>query len=120
MPLGVQFLNENKTHEMCSIMKNLHKYVPTRKYQKTYQLPDKDFVCDEECYHRILFGGDQLTACRSRSVQSARCNDDQPVERLDGLLPVTEDWHARMTLMRVRLCICNSYHDIDGIIIFNR
>ena len=103
MPLGVQLLNENKTDEMCCIMQNLHKYVPTKKYQKTYQLPEDDLVCNEECYHRILLGSDQLTVSRSRSAQGARCNDDQPVQRLDGLVPVTEDWHARMTLMRVRL-----------------
>lgn len=112
MPLGVQLLNENKTDEMCSIMKNLHKYVPVKKYQKTYQLSDEDFVCHEECYHRILFGGDQLTVCRSRGAKSARCNDDQPVERLDGLQPVVEDWHARMTLMRVNY---NSCHDISDV-----
>ena len=74
-----------------------------KEVSETYQLPEDDLVCNEECYHRILFGGDQLTVSRSCSAQGARCNDDQPVQRLDGLVPVTEDWHARMTLMRVRL-----------------
>ena len=100
MPLGVQLLNENKTDEMCLIMRNLHKYVLKKSYKVTYHL-DENVDCTEECYHRILFGGDQLTVCRARGAQSARTNDDVSDERFDGLIPVTEDWHARMTLLRV-------------------
>ena len=44
---------------------------------------------------------DQLTVCRCRSIQSARINDDDTAERLVGLVPVTEDWHARLTLSYV-------------------
>lgn len=84
-------------------MQNLHKYVPTKLHQKTYHLHDKDMVCDEGHNHKILFGGDQLTVCRSRGAQATRSNDDSTLHasRLDGLVPVTEDWHARMTLLRV-------------------
>ena len=100
VPLGVQLLNENKTDEMCLIMKNLHKDVPKKTYKITYHL-NEDFDCTEECYHRILFGGDQLTVCHARGAKFARANDDLSDERFDGLIPVTEDWHARMTLLRV-------------------
>ena len=103
VPLGVLFYDENKTVDMCSIMKHLHKYVPRKCCNVTYHLPDEDITCAEEFYHRILFGGDQLTVSRCRSAQSARCHDDQPEERFEGLIPVTEDWHARQTLMRVSL-----------------
>ena len=101
VPLGVQLFNENKTNEMCLIMQNLHKYVPTKLIQKRY---DTDMVCEEGHYHKILFGGDQLTVCRSRGAQAARSNDDPTINVacLGGLVPVTEDWHARMTLLRVR------------------
>ena len=85
---------------MCSIMKNLHKYEPAKKYKKTYQLPDDNLACNEECYHRILFGNDHLTVSHSRSAQGEHCNDDQPVQRLDGLVPVTEDWHTQLTLIQ--------------------
>ena len=84
---------------MCTIMKNLHKYVPKAAHQ-VVQLGENAAV-SEEFFHEILFGGDQLTVCRSRAAQSARCNDDVPIERLEGLIPVVEDWHARLTLMRV-------------------
>lgn len=103
VPLGVLFHDENKTVEMCSIMQHLHKYVPKKSQTITYHLPDEDFVCREEFHHRILFGGDQLTVCRSRSAQSARCHDDLPEERFDGFIPVTEDWHAQQTLMKVSI-----------------
>ena len=36
-------------------------------------------------------------------VQSALFHEDGSEERGEGLLPVTEDWHARMTLMKVSL-----------------
>ena len=102
VPLGVQLCNENKTDEMCSIMKVLQNYVPKQQYSVTYHLAE-EFVTKEECYHHILFGGDQLTVCRARGAQSARFHDDESEERFEGLIPVTEDWHARMTLMRVSL-----------------
>ena len=110
VPLGVQFHNENITHEMCLIMKDLHKYVPEERFKLSYRLPDENFICEEECYHRTLFGGDQLTACRCRGAQSARINDDDTAERLIGLVPVVEDWHARLTLMRVIISKCIYKH----------
>ena len=100
MPLGVQLLNENKTDEMYLIMRNLHKYVP-KSYKVTYHL-DEDVDCTEEGYHRILFVGDQLTVCCARGTKSAHTNNDLLDEHFDGgLIPVTEDWHARTTLLRV-------------------
>ena len=114
VPLGVQLLNENKTNEMCHIMKALHKYVPTKSIEKTYHLHDKDMVCEEGHHHKILFGGDQLTVRRSRGAQAARSNDDRTLHasRLDGLVPVAEDWHARMTLLRVSSHCSFKYHII--------
>jgi len=58
----VQLFKKNKTDEMCSIMKVLQNYVPKQKYNVTYHLTE-EFVAQEDCYHRILFGGNQLTVC---------------------------------------------------------
>ena len=41
--------------------------------------------------------------CISRGAQSARSHDDSSIGRLEGLTAVVEDWHARLTLMRVCL-----------------
>jgi len=86
---------------MCSTLKSLHEYVPKKSYQLTFYLPEEDFVVSEDSYHRLLLGGDQLTTCCSRGARTARRHDDVTSERFDGLIPMTEDWHARMTLTRV-------------------
>ena len=90
--------------EMCTIMNNIHQYVPKAMHRVVHQ--GENEAIGEEFYHGILFGGDQLTVCRSRCAQSARCNDDNPIGRLEGLIPVT-GWHTRLTLMRV--CIYVTY-----------
>ena len=50
-----------------------------------------------------LFGGDQLTCVRARSANWLRCSHDSPEFALQGIVPVVEDWHARMCLLRVCL-----------------
>ena len=30
-----------------------------------------------------------------------RASHDRPSDRLEGIIPIVEDWHSRMTLMRV-------------------
>ena len=42
-----------------------------------------------------------LTSARIRGTQALRSTEDKAVERLEGIVPVTEDWHSRMTLMKV-------------------
>ena len=64
----------------------------------------KNIDCMEESYHLILFDGDQLTVCCACGEQSACTNDDLSDEQFDSLIPVTEDWHARMALLRVSKC----------------
>ena len=54
----------------------------------------------------ILFGGDQLTTERARTVKNILSNSDSASSRLEGLIPVSEDWHAKMCLYKV--CICRS------------
>lgn len=101
VPLGILFHNENDIDEMCMIMKHLHKYVPSQSHKTTFHLPDQDFVTEENFHHRILLGGDQLIVCPSRSAQFIQRRDDTAAERYGRLVPVIEDWHTRLTLMRV-------------------
>jgi len=117
VPLGVLLFNENKTDQMCSIMKSLHNYVPKKTYKLTYHLPDEDFTVNEDFHHRILLGGDQLTVCRTRGARLARSHDDEPTQHFDGFIPVAEDWHTRMTMMRVsvyRCCVIVIYINYIG------
>ena len=45
----------------------------------------------------IAIGGDQLTAARVRGSKRVRGNSERGIERLEGLQPVIEDWHAKTT-----------------------
>ena len=48
-----------------------------------------------------LLGGDQLTVVRIRSTQALRDTLDSATERYEGLIPVIEDWHAKVILLQV-------------------
>ena len=97
-------LNENKLDEMRQIMEILHKYVPTRPSVGTFNLPNGESLeYDNTKLFEILFGGDQLTVARAAGVKALRLGHETAQERLDGLLPVIEDWHARVVLLKVNL-----------------
>ena len=103
MPLGIILKNENKLEEMVSIMETLQKYVPSKKTTHSVPVPGTSDVEEVEQYHfhQILFGGDQLTAVRARSAQAIRANSENGIDRLEGLVPVAEDWHAKVCLLGV-------------------
>lgn len=52
-------------------------------------------------FHHILVGGDQVTAVRALSSQKVRRNSKTPLDQLQGIAPVCEDWHARVMLLQV-------------------
>lgn len=87
---------------MCKIMERHHKYIPmvTRMRKETFgngesiEIPEADMWL-------TLFGGDQLTVARARGAIAIRHGHELPEEQLKGLIPVLEDWHTRMTLMKV-------------------
>lgn len=55
----------------------------------------------------MLAGGDQKTVTKARSAIGVRRCHDNNKDKLKGLIPVIEDWHSRMTLMRVStVCMC--------------
>ena len=75
--------NENKLDEMCEIMEELQKYVPSCTCQVKHPLPNGDsYIVEEQAVHQILSGGDQLTCCRCRGAQSLRCNHESTLKGL--------------------------------------
>lgn len=44
---------------------------------------------------KILFGDDQLTVERTRSALDVVCDSHTESERLLGIEPTIEDWHAK-------------------------
>ncbi len=97
-------LNENKLDEMSKIMESLHKYVPTRTSEGNLTLPNgESLTYDNTKFFEILFGGDQLTVARASGVEALRVGHETAHDRLDGLVPIMKDWHARGILLKVRV-----------------
>ena len=84
-------------------MEQLHAYVPT--VSVTKELPAEgtgdSVLLDDYNFHRILVGGDQLTAVRCRGSAAARSDHRTSLERLQGLTPVSEDWHSKRIFLIV-------------------
>ncbi len=105
VPVGVLLFNENKVDEMCKILDELHKYVPAKKTHTEITLPDGGTLPhDDYKLYQVLLGGDQLTVARVRGAVAIRSNHENAKDRLEGIVPVVEDWHARQVLMQVRTC----------------
>ena len=49
----------------------------------------------------VIFGGDQQTEERARNVQFARSDSADTLERLQGVWPKNEDWHATRIACKV-------------------
>ena len=93
---------ENKVDEMVDILSSSHQYVPTKEASFTVEIPEVGATeMKVENMHVILLGGDQLTAERARAAGRIRQNSQHPVGRLEGILPVTEDWHTKVCFMEV-------------------
>ena len=86
-------------------MAHLHKYVPKKEYIVTTKVPEFNETAEvtKAKLYSILFGGDQLTAARARRAKKFRVNSITPSKCLDGLIPVCEDWHAKVILIEVTI-----------------
>ena len=90
---------------MGKILNHYMSLVPTVSAKGSLVLPNgSEEEFDDSRFHSILFGGDQLTAARIRGAQALRDTQDEKVDRFEGLTAIVEDWHARMTLLKVKLC----------------
>ena len=82
-------------------------YVPSKEVERELTIPNKTGpdtimkVIDQQYYAMTLVGGDQLTVARIRGAQRIRGNSETSQQRFDGLLPVAEDWHAKMCFLEV-------------------
>lgn len=104
MPLGVLDKNENKGDEMADILSHLHQYVPSVPFQCQVQHASGEvFTEHRSSMHRIIVGGDQLTAARIRGAQKAKSNAASPEKRVEGIIPCADDWHTKANFLGVRL-----------------
>lgn len=91
-------LDENKGEDMIRILQHLQRYVPAIEIASEQSSTNM-------LQHRLLLGGDQLTVARARGAQTAMCSELNEADRLEGFIPVIQDWHAKVVLLQVR----NSY-----------
>lgn len=102
MPLGVLPENEIYHEGMIAIAEHAHKYVPVKQVKRVLSVPGEENIqIEDEDYWSTLFGGDLLSVVRTRGVQRIRSNSDTRKGKLDGLLPVAEDWHEKLCFMEV-------------------
>ena len=71
-------------------MRLLHQYVPK----------------NSDTMHIIPCHGDGLSAERMRDCQWHNSGAATAEDRLDGLIPVPQDFHKRMLLLQVEHCSC--------------
>lgn len=102
-------------------MSEFQKYVPIVEVVRDVYVPsvDRTVQVTNALAHSILFSGDQKTAARGRGAQKAKIKAVSPIRRLDGLIPVAADWHAKVILLHVsdrshmfcvQLCIITYAH----------
>lgn len=104
VPLGVILKNENVLEEMVAIMEKLQYYIPHKRKTTSVPVPgkaDEHESVHHDSFHHILFGGDQLTKVRAEGSQRIRANSHEGLDRLEGVIPVVEDWHAKQCLAGV-------------------
>ena len=77
--------------------------MPLKEHSTSYTVAETNEVVSiaNDKLHPILLVEDQLTAARARSAKKAKMNSVEPSLRLDGIHPVTADWHTKLNLLEV-------------------
>ena len=101
--------NENVHEEMVDTLDGLQKYIPSTTSIQTIDVCTEDGYAkavDVDVHHfsHIHFRGDQLTVARIRGSQRVLYNSENGRERLQGFIPMNEDWHTKMCFMEVNMC----------------
>lgn len=95
--------NENKGDEMVDIMGTMHSCVPMLEFTSKVFVPSLNDHVDisEARSFPIIIHGDYLTAARARGAQKLKVNAESPSSRLEGLVPASADWHAKLKVLMV-------------------
>ena len=93
--LGVLMKDENTREDMIAIAEHvIDNYVP---------MVASGEANEDVAYVQVPFVGDQLTVERLHNIQRARRTADSVQERLEPLIPMVADWHAKQSLYGVCL-----------------
>ena len=89
---------------MIDILEEYNNYIPSKVIMLDETIPDSDNT-EDRVYVTTFVGGDCLSVTRARGAQYIRRTSELAVHRLDGFLPVAEDWHAKLCLLEVLLLL---------------
>ena len=91
------------TKKIAKTLDELNNYIPMTATNKDIILPNGDTVNHQDFdIIRIPITGDQVTVARIRAAQLARHSSEKNSrDRLEGVLPFVEDWHARQVIVMV-------------------
>ena len=104
VPLGVLHKNETVYEDMIDILEEYKNYVPF----KTVTLPEPitegtTVIMKDKSYVKTLLGDDYLSAVRAHGSQLILRTSELKERRLDGFLPVSEDWHSKVCLLEASI-----------------
>ena len=105
---------------MCEILLGLNAYVPAQDNMQTVNIAGDTFSNPETKLSPRLLFGDQLTAVRARGAAALRIWHKTALDRLEGYVSVTSDWHARLclvTVMQNNLCMYVCYNILHRLFI---
>jgi len=85
------------TDQMVDIMYEAQQYCPKTPYGNLQPIP---------------FGGDGLSVIKSFTAKRSRLESFHQKDKLAGLIPKPEDWHAGVIVLQVCRGICYTYFDI--------
>ena len=105
--------SEVSYEDIIKVLEKAHGYVPAKDVERKLTVPNEEgpaseIKLDDKKFTTLLIGGDQLTVARIRGAQLIRGNSETSEQCFAGLLPVTEDWHAKMCFLEVRLIIIDT------------
>ena len=101
---------------MTNILTHIQGYVPCKQTEKL--LDAEPFTQTDYQLFTTLVDGDQLSAARARNCVMIQDNAENNFDKLNGLLPVVEDWHVKVCLIEVRTFNCCTTLILLTIIIF--
>ncbi len=90
--------NETNYEDMTEILEHYQTYVPSVVCEK--HIPEMGLTEDKH-FLTTLVGGDYLSVARARGAQLIRSTSELVKHTLGGILPVAEDWHAKVCFMDV-------------------
>ena len=100
VPLGVLPKSEISYADMVEILEHYQQYIPHGNVN--VNVPGSTETVDKQ-YITTLIVRDYLSASRARGGQIIRSNSEFQEHGLGGIMPVAEDWHAKVCLMEVRM-----------------